>query len=87
MYSPSFSFFIGNRQVSQDEFEEAEYRKINSTAIIMSATEAQRLYPDSPLHLELHWHNDRFTFRESSNMELVNDYLVKAFRDEVVRSY
>lgn len=87
MYSPSFSFFIGSRQVSQNEFEEAEYRKINSAAMIMSATQAQRLYPDSPLHLELHWDKDRFSFRELSNMEIVNDYLVKVFRDEVVRSY
>ena len=87
MYSPSFSFFIGNRQVSQNEFEEVQYRKINSTAMIMSATQAQNLYPDAPLHLELHWDKDRFSFRELSNAEVVNDYLVKLFRDEVVRSY
>lgn len=87
MYSPSFSFFIGNKQVSQSEFEEAEYRRINSNAMILSATMAQQLYPESPLHLELHWDKDRFTFRESSNAEPVYDYLTKAYRDEVVRSY
>lgn len=87
MYSPSFSFFIGNRQVSQNEFEEAEYRKINSHAIINTATQAQNLYPQNPLHLELHWDKDRFFYREANNMEMVNDYLAKAFRDEIVRRF
>ena len=40
MYSPSFAFFIGNRQVSQNEFEEVEYRKRNALAVIHSATQA-----------------------------------------------
>ena len=87
MYSPSFAFFIGNRQVSQNEFEEVEYRKRNALAVIHSATQAQTLYPESPLHLELHWDKDRFSYRESSNMEIVNDYLAKAFRDEIVRNF
>jgi hypothetical protein len=87
MYSPSFSFFIGNRQVSQHEFEEAEYRRINATAVIHSATQAQTLYPESPLYLELYWDKDRFSFRECNGVETVKDYLVKAFRDEMVRNY
>ena len=86
MYSPSFAFFIGNRQVSQNEFEEVDYRRRNAIAMIHSATAAQTLYPESPLHLELHWDKDRFSYRESSNMEMVNDYLAKAFRDEIVRN-
>ncbi|MGB8193241.1 MAG: hypothetical protein WCF67_15030 [Chitinophagaceae bacterium] len=87
MYNPSFSFFIGNRQVTQNEFEEAEYRRINSEAMKMSAGKAQSLYPESPLHLELHWDKDRFSFREWNNMETVNEYLTKAFRDEIVRNF
>ena len=86
MYSPSFAYFIGNRQVSQNEFEEVDYRRRNAIAMVHSATQAQTLYPESPLHLELHWDKDRFTYRESSNMEIVNDCLAKAFRDEIVRS-
>lgn len=87
MYSPSFSFFIGNRQVSQLEFEEAEYRRINATAVIQSATQAQNLYPESQLYLELYWDKDRFSFRECNGQESINDYLAKAFRDEMVRRY
>ena len=86
MYSPSFAFFIGNRQVSQNEFEEVDYRRRNAIAMIHSATLAQTVYPELPIHLELHWDKDRFSYRESSNMEMVNDYLAKAFRDEIVRS-
>ena len=73
--------------VTQNEFEEVEYRRINSTAIIRSATLAQTIYPESPLHLELYWDKDRFYYREANNMEPVNDYLSKTFRDEIVRNF
>ncbi|HYE56398.1 MAG TPA: hypothetical protein VD996_16225 [Chitinophagaceae bacterium] len=87
MYSPSFSFFIGNRQVSQHEFEEVDYRRINSMAIMRSAMLAQSIYPESPLHLELYWDKDRFYYREANNEELVNEYISKTFRDEIVRNF
>jgi hypothetical protein len=87
MYNPSFSFFIGNRQVTQHEFEEVEYRKINAVAMINSATRAQSLYPESPLHLELYWDKDHFSYREFNNVEPVNDYLSKFFRDEITRNF